>query len=232
MHNVSELYRSLLANKAHKKEVKLIIAGTEYSQKNIISVNVNGGLFDDVGIGNCLSREANIELFQISDIPKQAKIEIYVRLVCGESVSEWVPKGVFFISTRKKNKISNALQITAYDAMLKAEGTWLDGSHDPVSWPMPQQQAVQDIANKIGIGIDQRTILTSSFPVEFPVGEEGDYSMREVLANIAVSNAGNWIITDEGKLRLIKLGDIPDETSYLIDNNGSAILFGEVRLIV
>ena len=56
--------------------------------------------------------------------------------------------------------------------------------------------------------------------------------MREVLSGIAVSNCGNWIITDGGKLRLIVYGDIPAETNYLIDENGYAILFGGVRILV
>ena len=44
---------------------------------------------------------------------------------------------------------------------------------------------------------------------------------------------GNWIITDENKLRLIVLGDIPaGDTSLLVDQYGDFITIGGYRIIV
>ena len=57
--------------------------------------------------------------------------------------------------------------------------------------------------------------------------------MREALSFIAVSDAGNWIITDEGKLRLIRFGDIPEQAGYLVTEYGQPIQFaGEVLILV
>lgn len=155
-----------------------------------------------------------------------------MRLVYGGQSSEWIQKGEFFISKRKKNKLTGSLKITGYDAMLKAEQTWLTADYDTETWPMSQADAVSDIAGRIGVAVDRRTVLSADYPVEYPTGENGDLTMREVLSGIAVSNCGNWIITDDGKLRLIVYGDIPAETNYLIDENGNAILFGGVRILV
>ena len=67
----------------------------------------------------------------------------------------------------------------------------------------------------------------------YPVDEEGDLTMREALSFIAVSDAGNWIITDEGKLRLIRFGDIPEQAGYLVTEYGQPIQFaGEVLILV
>lgn len=232
MHSTSALYQQLRKTPGAVEEKKLEIAGVEYSQSEIISGRVSGGSFSKFSIGNCASRQADFEIFPKGNIPKAAEIKVLLRYKYGDRVSEWVPKGVFFISTRQKNKITGAYSFTAFDAMLKAEDTWLDASHAPVNWPMPASDAVADIAKKMGVEVDPRTSLTTSFPVEFPVGEEGDYSMREVLSYIAVSNAGNWVITDEGKLRLLRRGELPVETFYLVDESGGAILFGEGRLLV
>lgn len=232
MHSTSALYQQLRKTPGAVEEKKLDIAGVEYLQSEIISGKVSGGSFSKFSIGNCASRQADFEIFPKVDIPKAAEIKVFLRYKYGNQVSEWVPKGVFFISARQKNKITGAYSFAAFDAMLKAEQTWLDSSHAPVNWPMPQKDAVADIAEKMGVEVDLRTSLTTVFPVEFPVGEEGDYSMREVLSYIAVSNAGNWVITDEGKLRLLRRGELPVETFYLVDESGGAILFGGVRLIV
>ena len=55
MHSVSDLYLTLLADRNHRVETKLSIAGVEYSQADIVknSLRVYGGLYSTFGIGNC-----------------------------------------------------------------------------------------------------------------------------------------------------------------------------------
>ena len=151
MKTTSELYKRLLQDTSHIKEIMLDIAGTEYTQTNIISANIRGALFSTPGIGNCVSRQGEFEIFPQGEIPKQAKIKPYVRLVLGEEKSEWIQKGEFYISKRQKDKITGKLKISAYDGMLKLEDIWLDSTHATVSFPMSQADAVADIAGKAGI---------------------------------------------------------------------------------
>lgn len=234
MHSVSNLYLSLLADKNHRVETKLSIAGVEYSQADIVrdSLRVYGGLYSTFGIGNCSARQIDFEIIPKGDIPRQAEIKVYVRLVSGEQVSEWIPKGVFFFSTRKTDRVTGVLSVHGYDAMLKAEETWLDSSYDAKTWPMPAATAVADIAARMGVAVDSRTVLDAAFPVQYPVDDKGDMTMREALGRIAVANAGNWIITDDGKLLLVGLNSMPKETNYLVTETGSAITFGGVRILV
>nr|DAY32943.1 MAG TPA: protein of unknown function (DUF5047) [Caudoviricetes sp.] len=232
MQTTSELYKQILSDPNHHKETKLDIAGTEYTEENIVSVETSGGLYTTPGIGNCAARQIDLDVLPVGTIPRQAQIKVYVRLVLGEQVSEWIPKGTFFISARAKDKRTGSLTITGYDAMLKAESVWLNSDYDYENWPMPQSDAVDDIAYRMGVEVDERTVLTTKFPVDYPVDENGDLTMREVLGYIAVSNAGNWIITDEGKLLLVRFGDIPAETNYLVEEGGFAITFGGDRILV
>lgn len=234
MHSVSNLYLSLLADKNHRVETKLSIAGVEYSQADIVrdSLRVYGGLYSTFGIGNCSARQIDFEIIPKSDIPRQAEIKVYARLASGEQASEWIPKGVFFFSTRKTDRVTGVLSVHGYDAMLKAEQTWLDSSYDAETWPMPVWTAVNDIAARMGVAVDSRTQLNAAFPVQYPVDSDGDMTMREALGRIAVANAGNWIITDDGKLLLVGLNSIPKETNHLVTETGSAITFGGVRILV
>lgn len=234
MHSVSDLWRTLLASPGHRKEVKLVIAGVTYGEDKIVdsSLRIDGGLYSDFGIGNCCARQIDFEIYPQGTIPRQAQIEVYVRLVLGEQVSEWIPKGVFFFSTRKTDRITGVLSVHGYDAMLKAEETWLDSGYDTETWPMPAATAVNDIAARMGVAVDSRTVLDAAFPMQYPVDDEGDMTMREALGRIAVANAGNWIITDDGKLLLVGLNSMPEETNYLVTETGSAITFGGVRILV
>lgn len=234
MHTVSDLWQQMLSNPEHAVEAKLRIAGIEYGEDQIVrkSLTVYGGLYSTFGIGNCCARQIDFEIYPQGTIPRQAKIEVYMRLRLDEQVSEWIPKGVFFFSTRKTDRVTSVLSVHGYDAMLKAEQTWLDSSYDAETWPMPVWTAVNDIAARMGVAVDSRTQLNESFPVQYPVDDEGDMTMREALGRIAVANAGNWIITDEGKLLLVGLNSMPAETNHLITETGSAITFGGVRILV
>lgn len=233
MHAVSDLFNQIFENPGHWTEVKLNIAGQEYTQSNIISVSISGGLFDSPGIGNVNARQIDMEIIPIGTIPRQAQIQVFARVCVDNLQSEWIPKGVFFFSTREMDKVSGILTVTGYDAMLKAENVWLNEDYVYDNWPMPQETAVADIAQRMGIEVDSRTVLSDDFPVEYPVDEDGDLTMREALSFIAVSDAGNWIITDEGKLRLIRFDDLPEVEGVLVTEHGAPVVFaGEVTILV
>lgn len=233
MHSTSALYQTLLRDPLHYKRVKLDIAGQEYSEADIVSApRIVGQVYSTPTIGVCSARSMTTEVFPKGAIPKQAKIQIYIQLVKGAQASEWIKKGEFFISTRQVDKVSGALSLTTYDAMLKSDQVWLTSDYDTENWPMPVADAVDDIACRMGVDVDSRTVLDTSFPVEYPVDENGDMTMRDVLSMIAVANAGNWIITDEGKLRLLRFGELEAETSLLCTEDGDVIMLGEVALVV
>lgn len=231
MRETSALYKKLWAM-PHTKEIKVDIAGVEYSQSEIFSCRIYGGIYERPTIGTCSSRTLSLKIMPKGTIPRGAKIAVFARLAAGGEVSEWINQGEFFVSLRPRDKRTGALNITAYDAMLKANAVWLNSTYDEVNWPMAESAAVADIANRMGVEIDERTVLNDTYPLDYPVDENGDMTMWNVLCGIAVSNCGSWVISPEGKLRLLRFGDIPAETSYLVNENGAAITFGGVRIIV
>ena len=74
MQTTSNLYKSLLQNPDHEKEIKMVIAGVEYRMNNIVSCSTSGGLFSEPGIVNCTSRQIDLEVFPVGKIPREAKI--------------------------------------------------------------------------------------------------------------------------------------------------------------
>lgn len=232
MHTTSALYQRLLRDGRHRKEFMVRIAGTDYAQDRLVNLETSGGIFDEPDIGCCVSRQIDLVLRVPGDIPKGAKIQVYVRLALGGEFSEWIPKGEFYFSTRKTDARTGSMTVHGYDAMRRAGEIWLTPAYDRRNWPMPPMEAARDIASRIGVELDPRTALDPAFPVGYPVDENGDLAMDDILSGLAVANAGNWIITDEGKLLLLRLGDIPPETNYLVDEHGDAITFGGVRILV
>lgn len=232
MQRTSELYQSILRDPRHRKEIRASVAGEDYREDRIVSLSTSGGAFSTPDIGCCASRQIDLVLRSPGTIPRQAEISVYVRLVLGAQASEWLRKGVFYISTRRLDKRTGHLTIHGYDAMLKAGDVWITADYDTAGWPMPQRQAAEDIAHRMGTELDPRTVLTSGFPIPYPTDDLGEVTMTDVLEWMAVINCGNWVMSDGGRLLLLRYGDIPAETSYLVSEYGRAITLGGVRILV
>lgn len=229
MQHASNLYRSILAGK-HWKETKIIVNGVEYNQSSIVSLSTYSALYaeDKPMVGSCVSGEIDlVYLFGESLPPSSCKIEVFVRVANEHETSEWLPKGMYFADTRVRDPETKTMTIHGFDAMLKAEQMFLTAVDDG-DWPRPATVVVEEIAEKMGVSVDPRTIINHDLKVPYPV----DYTCRELLSQIAVAHVGNWVITDSGQLRLIGLADIPAETSLLITPGGEVIKFGEVAIIV
>lgn len=146
------------------------------------------------------------------------------------SRSEWLPQGVFFIDTRETTQNSDGLPVLTihgYDAMLKTEQIYTSNAAVGDDYDTAYVSA---IASAIGVSVDDRTwqIMGTGTMIPFPVG----YSMREILGYIAATYVGCFVMTDDGKLRLVSLPDIPVETNLLIDEIGDVITFGGDAILI
>ena len=217
-------------NGLYRWETKLSIAGVEYTEANIFSLQTAISLYGDsaVSVGNCAANEINLTILPLGDIPRMAEIRVWVRPVADGIETGWLPKGVFYIDSRETDRVSGCMTIHGYDAMLKLEQVYIEDGEELTGWPKKMNVVANDIANLIGVEIDSRTVLSAAYTVEAPVS----YTMREVMGWIAAAHGGNWTITDDGRLRLLTLASIPAETFYLVDENGRYITFGEDRIVV
>lgn len=228
----SALWKTLWRTPGTTREYKFDIGGDIYGPDVEVSHSVDSGLYEQFGIGGAATAKLTISLFA-SSIPRAASIKRYIRLRNGEQISEWIPKGVFFVNRRSEE--DGYWTVEAFDAMRKAERPW--EPDQSLSFPLSMPAAVREFARLMGVEIDPRTQLNPAYTIDYPASdpdsETGDYySIRQELQWIAAAHAGNWIITDEGKLLLVPLLSIPEETSYLVTEHGRAIVIGGKRILV
>ena len=204
-------------------DYKVEIAGATYYKSDISSVVIKRPLFDKLSVGNACSAELDISIWPISTIPKMAKLVPWVR---EDDTSSWTKLGDFYIYTRETT--DDLMRIVAYDSMMLAEQTWIPDQS--LEFPMSMVSAVNIIAGIMGIDVDSRTLINSSYTIDYPAN---DYTLRDILGYIASANSGNWIITANGQLLLVPMfSSTPVETNYLIDERGNSITFGGVRVVV
>ena len=229
MQTTSALYKTIVATPGHKFETKITINGNDVAATSIMSLHRdrNGMPSEMPSVGGAGSSTLTLRILTPNfTIPLLAEIDVYVRVTDGTDTSEWIPQGVYFVDTRKTNESVNAIgtvDITAFDAMAKADADYPDTNH---AWPYLDISVVTEIATAIGVTVDTRTngFITAGYMIEVPT----NYTMREVLQNIAASYGGNFVITAENKLLFVPLYGLEPRVigNYLADENGNALVFG------
>lgn len=262
MQNTSDLYNSIITSTNHWFEVSIVIGESGrlideraniiliggvailidmgsvdggYRESRIISLSTSHALFAEgrPEVGCAIAGEIDLQMIRpVADIPKKARIAVYCR-VCDETrQSEWLPQGVYYVDTREYTKDDRGydlVTIHGYDTLAGADIIYPEDSIS--DYPLLDTAMVGKIADFLGIAVDDRTypLMNNGYMFPLPVG----YTCREVLGMIGASYGGSFIISPAGELRLVRFGDIPQETNYLIDTHGNIIIFGEgVRLLV
>lgn len=220
----SALWNTLWRTKGTIREYKFDIAGKIYGPEQEVSHSVDSGLYEQFGIGGAATAQLTVSLFA-ENVPRAAVIRRYIRLRNGVQVSEWLPKGVFFVNRRADD--AGYWTVEAYDAMRKAEALW--APDQGLKFPMTMPAAAAEFSRIMEVELDPRTVLNPAYTIDYPAN---DYTIRDELRFIAAAHAGNWIVTDEGKLLLVPLLSIPPETNFLITEYGSAITLGGVKILV
>lgn len=224
MVQTSDIWKSLVQKYGTLTEYQFDINGKIYGAESELEHTVDNKLFEEFGFGNACCASLTLSLYA-DDIPRGATIKRYVRLRNGEQVSEWLPYGTFFANRRSDD--DGRWTIEAFDSMRKGDVVWTPDQS--LEFPMPMDDAAQEFARIMGVEIDSRTSLNHSYTIDYPAN---DYTIRNELEYIAAAHGGNWIMTYENRLYLVPLGSEPPETYFLVDETGSAILLGEVRLLV
>lgn len=267
MQEVSDLYKQILAGGDHWFETSVVVGdngrlvdddgglilfggdailvdtgGPEsgFREDKLFSVKTNQDFFKDgcPSVGGAVSGYADIKVVAPYNVPKKARVSIFIRASNGAEWSEWIQQGVYYVDTREQTHTGrgyDVLNLHAYDAMLLAEITYpSDNQHD---YPLLDKEIVQFIADNMtvdpdghGIQVDPRTwdIMTAGYKFPLPVG----YSMREVLCMIGAAYGGSFIISPVGELRLVSMFDLPPETRHLATEDGYKITFGGLYIMV
>lgn len=215
-------------------------ADSGFKLDSLFDVTVTSECFNNAQPGAGAANASYIDVTMIApfNIPKKSIMRLYVRAISGSDKSEWLNQGVFYVDTRQQTKDDrgfDTLVLHGYDAMLLAEVTW--PSSNMQDYPMLDKDMIKFIAKHMrvesgdsGISVDPRTweIMDQGYRFNLP----SNYSMREVLGMIAAAYAGNFIISPNGELRLVRIFDMPKETSFLITEAGYVIVFGDTRIIL
>lgn len=210
-----------------------------YDESMLMTVETSGDVFsgNTPSVGGAVAGEIDVVMLRpFGSIPRQARLAPYSRLTDGARHSEWVPGGVYYVDTRKEVPGDvEKIRFHGYDAMLKAEQDYPESHMD---WPARDIDVVREIAAFMDVPIHPDTVAIMTTPRNvqrppgYPIQYPGEYSCREVLEYIAGLYAGNFVMSNDGSLRLITLWGLPKETRLLVTETRQYLTFGGVRIRV
>lgn len=241
MHNTSTLYNQIWNGTHTVKTVAEIqtvqnneTVYVELDDTQLYSVKTTGSLFSESNpsIGNFVSRELDMTFIPPdAEIPRMARIRLFVYITDGSRNSERIPKGTFYIDTRKYNDDKSKMMVHCYDAALKFDADF-DGSL--LAWPAKAEDLVQAVSLSAGVPLEANV---QNFIKQFSyrsVPLIPNISKRELLASLACMFGANFAINDNGELQIYPLNTEVDEVDfyYLVDENSNRITMGGDYIIV
>lgn len=180
-------------------------------------------------VGNCNTATLSLSILTDDEIKSTSPVVIMGRLTDGNIYSEWLEFGTFYINQRDTS-FEGLVTIDCFDSMLKTNQSYLDGSYTSANWPKTMKAVVEEIAYRIGVGVDPRTKINTGadYVVPYPSGK----TMVQVLGDIGACHGGNWIITEENLLRLVPLVTAPDETFHIISHDYEKVKTSDGHLLI
>lgn len=199
MQTTSQTWKDLWAAGNAWLETQVTIDGTTYTEFSNPVIN-RALMQSGLSIGNAVSATCSFTVRTSATIPRSGEVTVEQCLTDGTTTSEWLPAGTFYISHRSRDAVTGLVTLECYDAMLKANAEF-DASG---SWPRAMSTVVDEIAATLGVTVDARTVIETGDAYMVSLPEQGT-TINAVLCGIAAVHGGNWIITVEGKLRLVPL---------------------------
>ena len=208
MQTTSATWESLWQSGSARLEARATIAGTVYTDISA-PVIARALMQEGLSAGNAVSASCALSLRAPGQIPKAATVLVEQRLTDGETASEWLPAGTFYVSRRSRDPVTGRLSLECYDALLKANAVWEPSAG---AWPRSMTGVAAELAALIGVTQDPRNALDSALALPEPAAGA---TVRDALGAVAAAHGGNWIITPAGLLRLVPLLGSGDSVAAL-----------------
>ncbi len=202
MRSVSDTWAALAADGSFRFDAKLKIGDAEYDK--ITAPRISRPLLSGpLTVGGCMSATLKVSILTEDKFSSGTEVQVLGRLTNGTAAtvcSEWLSFGTFHITKVDDLSVGGIVSLEGYDDMLLANSNAFAGV---LTETQTMKAAVDDIAADMGVELDPRTVIGTG--EGYTVTVDKKLTKRQVLGYIAACHGGNWIITEDRKLRLVPL---------------------------
>lgn len=195
MYTTSAAYKTEIQKRSRTFECRVTIGDRVFTNNEVQSIDLNGGIQDVFSIGNTPSMCLELVLRNTTDtIFTTNPVRVEIGLKIGATI-EYIPLGIFNIHDIKKDDYTT--KFTCYDNMSKFEIAYFSSLGDTPTL----QQVVNELAGKTGVQ------FIGSLP-SYTVKKLEGFTCMEILSYVASVCGGNALITRDGKFTIVYPTDI------------------------
>lgn len=221
-------YWTIQSDLGHFAETKIVVGNTTYGEDAILSCERSQSIFADrYSIGNTVMNQIRFSLIGVApeNLPRMSRVEVWTKLWMGDrsDSTSWVPMGVYYTDKPEYDPETGVIEVMGYDEMFRTSVVPFETGSTVSAWDNP---LLSQVVQHLGAGTTFEDVLETNFagiglPIEsverFPSNATMpsipyDYTVREILSEIAMALCGNWTIvfkdngddTQHSELRLIR----------------------------
>ena len=230
MRETDDLWKEYIENDSWSLISTIKTNGTEYDEISAPVISRNA-MSSALSIGECLIASLEFSIMTDDTLDSDYPITVLGKLTEGEKTfggvvgtdvvgefqiaydemeySNQLEFGTFYIDQRSVDYLTGLQTFICYDRMMMMEKEY--PTDDYTEFPKNAYDAVCEIADEIGTELDERTetLFEQSetwMDLVVPYDADGaENTMMTTMGYIAGCCGGNWIITEEDKLRLITI---------------------------
>lgn len=233
MLNVSGLFKNYL--KGGRKNVDIITKievsdgdnWLTFGDDKIIDFTIDNAITDgeDFGIGNVIVAKLTLGLLTDTSIETNATIKIYMQLTGKDGPTEWVQLGRYRIDSRKTQ--GKIWRFNCFDELIKGEQPYTSN----LNYPTTSKQIFLELLFKLDYDFDEEELdELPEFLITYKL-EDYLYSCREILGYLAQIYSGNFVMDNEGKLKLIGVTDTSSKLTVETSEYSSLNELNEQKVI-
>ena len=213
-YTVSLDYLTQMQDLARSPRAYIQIGQTEiHDDGDLIKFKIDAFLQKDGSLfGNTPAKYIRVELQEANKYSFQEGTEFtaYLGLTLNrdtpQETVEYIPQGVFIITTIERDTVNNKLVIDAYDSMIlfneKFDGT--------ISYPITLGALADQLCGEIGIELDSLIFMNSLIEITEPINiTPNESTYRDLIGWIAELAGSNAVLTRDNKLKIVEPGDVP-----------------------
>ena len=193
MFNVSEDFKTYVKKPDRTFDTKVKINDVTYLSSDIIVLNIDESITSDdtLKIGEVVASQLDITLKSSVVVPVNAKIEVFICILCGSFYSEWVPLGTFYVDTRTVNR--DLTSYVCYSDLIKTNQVYSTS----LVFPETMINVLNDVAYILNLTLDSSVVINPSYVVSFL---EPEITIHDILSYIASAHCASVYMTKDNKM--------------------------------
>lgn len=203
MYNVTQKFKDYSSNPNRELDAKVEINDVAYLRNSIVEMEVEDSIIsdEDFEIGSAVVSSMTLQIKTSDLIPKNAKIEPFVRFSVAGDYTEWLPLGEFYIDSRVKQ--GGIWNLSCFSKLIVAQQTY----HTDLLFPNTMAQVMTELLYNLGLELDLNTTIDTAYTIDTnPV--DSMFTFRDVIRFIAISHGKCARMNKDGKLEFTDISDV------------------------